>query len=173
MSHEASIAVAAELTFARHGAELGIQFLADEIAKVRAMGLDDRRALRLGAVLVLSSSRRGVSTGRNRCGQDERLPSGRFGPDRSRPSVVARDGSGVLRAHPAADRARRPRRRSRDLANRLRTIASEHGLKRTLMRALALSMTIDADTDRAVEPLVEFLRLMRRHGLPAATGPPS
>ena len=29
------------------------------------------------------------------------------------------------------------------------------------MRALVLSATIDADTDRAVEPLVEFLRLMR------------
>ncbi len=50
---------------------------------------------------------------------------------------------------------------ARDLANRLRGIASERGLTRTLMRALALSMRIDAPTDPAIESLVEFLRLTR------------
>ena len=50
---------------------------------------------------------------------------------------------------------------ARDLADSLRRIASERGLTRTLMRALALSMTIDADSDRGSELLVEFLRLTR------------
>ena len=50
------------------------------------------------------------------------------------------------------------------LANSLRATAHEHGLLRTLLRGLALSMAVAEQagwTERSVEHLVEFLRLAR------------
>ena len=157
--HEAAIAVAAELTLTRHGSTVGIEFLTDEIAKVRAMGL--AKIVRYATALL---SQLLAETGRFRQAEhawrDERLPT-------DAANLLDLDGQS-WREMEALSCARirlltelGDRDAARDLANRLRGIASERGLRRTLMRALALSMTIDADSDRASEPLVEFLRLTR------------
>ena len=158
-AHEAAVAVAAELTFARHGAELGIQFLTDEIAKVRAMGLTTivRYASALCSTFLVESGR---SDGAKQVWRDERLPRDVSDlTDLDRQSWREMEAVSCARIRLLTELGDRDA--ARGLANRLRAVASEHGLTRTLMRALALSMTIDADTDRAIEPLVEFLRLMR------------
>ena len=102
--HEAAISVAAELTLTRHGPAVGIEFLTDEIAKVRAMGLATivRYASALLSFFLVEAGRtRASPTGlAGRAASDRRC-----GPARSRRAVVARDGSVVVRAHPAAVRS--------------------------------------------------------------------
>ena len=157
--HEAAIAVAAELICTRHDPKVGIQFLTDEIAKVRVMGL--AKIVRYAtALLSLLLAEAGRCDQAEQVWKDERLPTDAAG-------LLDLDGQS-WREMEALSCARirlltelGDRDGARDLANRLRGIASQRGLRRTLMRALALSMTIDARTDRAIEPLVEFLRLTR------------
>ena len=157
--HEAAIGVAAELTFRRHDPEVGIEFLAAESAKAAATGLPN--IMRYVSALLSSSL---VEAGRygqaEQVWREERLPT-----DVS--ELLDLDGQSwrememlsCARVRLLAELGERGA--ARDLASRLRGIASERGLTRTLMRALVLSMTIDAHTDRAIEPLVEFLRLTR------------
>ena len=157
--HEAAISVAAELTLERHGPVVGIEFLTDEIAKVRAMGLAKivRYASALLSLFLVEAGRSGQA---QQAWSDERLPT-----DAS--ALLDLDGQSwremetlsCARIRLLSELGKRDA--ARDLANSLRRIASERGLTRTLMRTLALSMTIDADSDRAREPLVEFLRLTR------------
>ena len=157
--HAAAIAVAAELTFARHGVEPGIQFLTDEIAKVRAMGLTTivRYASALYSAFLVEAGR---SDGAEQVWRDEGLPKDVSDLiDLERRSWREMEALSCARIRLLTEHGDRDA--ARDLANRLRGVASEHGLTRTLMRALALSMMIETDADRAVEPLVEFLRLMR------------
>ena len=158
-AHAAAIAVAAELSSARHGTEFGIQFLADEIAKVRAMGLTTivRYASTLRSLFLLEAGR---PDGAEQVWRDERLPtdvSDLIDLDRrSWREVEALSCARIRLLTELGDRDA-----ARDLANRLRRISSQHGLTRTLMRALVLSMVIEAGADGALEPLVEFLRLTR------------
>jgi len=157
--HAAALAVAAELTFARHGAELGIQFLTDEIARVRAMGLATivRYASALCSTFLVEAGR---SDRAEQVWQDERLPRDASDViDLDRQSWREMEALSCARIQLLIELGDRDA--ARGLANHLCRIASERDLTRTLMRALVLSMTIDADTDRAVEPLVQFLRLAR------------
>ena len=157
--HAAAIAVAAELTSARHGVEVGIEFLTKEIAKVRAIGLATivRYASALCSFLLVEA---GHPDRAEQVWQDERLAVDAADlVDLDRQSWREMEVLSCARIRLLTELGDRDA--ARDLANRLRGIASERGLTRTLMRALVLSMTIDADTDRAVEPLVEFLRLTR------------
>ena len=157
--HETAIAVAAELTCTRHDPQAAIEFLTDEITKVRAMGL--AKIVRYAsAMLSFVLAEAGCPGRAEQVWQDEQLPTDAAG-------LLDLDGQS-WREMEALSCARirlltelGDRDVARDLANRLRGIASQRGLRRTLMRALALSMTIDAPTDRAIEPLVEFLRLTR------------
>ena len=158
-AHAAAVGVAAELTLARHGADVGIEFLTQEIAKVRAMGLATivRYASALCSFFLVEAGRADRA---EQVWQDERLPADVADLiDLDRQSWREMEVSSCARIRLLTELGDRDA--ARDLANRLRGIASERGLTRTLMRALVLSMTIDADTDRAVEPLVEFLRLTR------------
>ena len=157
--HQAAIAVAAELTFRRHDPEGGIQLVADEIAKVRAMGL--AAIVRYASALLSSLLLEAGASGRaEQVWRDERLPTDVAelldlrGQSWREMEMLSCARIRLLTELGDRDAAR-------DLASRLRGIASERGLTRTLMRALVLSMTIDARTDRAIEPLVEFLRLTR------------
>ena len=158
-AHAAAIAVAAELSSARHGTEFGIQFLADEIAKVRAMGLTTivRYASTLRSLFLLEAGR---PDGAEQVWRDERLPtdvSDLIDLDRrSWREVEALSCARIRLLIELGDRDA-----ARDLANRLRRISSQLGLTRTLMRALVLSMVVEAGADGALEPLVEFLRLTR------------
>ena len=157
--HAAAIAVAAELTSARHGVEVGIEFLTHEIAKVRAMGLATivRYASALCSFFLVEAGRPDRA---EQVWRDERLAAdGADLVDLDRQSWREMEVLSCARIRLLTELGDRDA--ARDLANRLRGTASERGLMRTLMRALVLSMTIDADTERAVEPLVEFLRLTR------------
>ena len=72
--HEAAIAVAAELICTRHDPQVGIQFLTDEIAKVRVMGLAKivRYATALLSRLLAEAGR---SDRAEQVWKDERLPT--------------------------------------------------------------------------------------------------
>ncbi len=157
--HEAAIAVAAELTLTRHGPAVGIEFLTDEIAKCRAMG---RATIVRYASAMLSLFL--VEAGRSRQAQqawrNEGLPTDAAALlDLDGQSWREMEALSCARIRLLSELGKRDA--ARNLANRLCRIASKRGLRRTLMRALALSMTIDSDSDRATEPLVEFLRLTR------------
>ena len=157
--HEPAIAVAAELTLTRHGAEAAIQLLANELARVRAKGTWNVSRY-VSALLSQYSIEAGRSDQGEQVWHDERLPvSVPDLIDLDRQSWREMEGLSCARIRLLTELGDRDA--ARDLANRLRGIASERGLTRTLMRALVLSMTIGADTDRAVELLVEFLRLTR------------
>ena len=157
--HAAAIGVAAELTFLRQGPEVGIEFLVDEMTRVRAMGL---ATIRRYASALLSSwlIAAGLLGRAEQVWRDERLPTDVADLlDLHGQSWREMEALSCARVRLLIEQGRRDT--ARDLASRLRGVASERGLTRTLMRALALSMTIDARTDRAIEPLVEFLRLTR------------
>ena len=160
--HEAAVAVAAELTLTRHGAEPSVQLLANELERVRAKGAKGVWSLSryVSALLSQSSIEAGRPDHGKQVWRDERLPVNVSDLiDLDRQSWREMEVLSCARIRLLTELGDRDA--ARDLANRLRGIASERGLTRTLMRALVLSMTIDADTDRAVEPLVEFLRLTR------------
>ena len=169
--HAAAIAVAAELTFERHGVELGIQLLTDEIAKVRAMGLTTivRYASALHSAFLVEAGR---SDGAEQVWRDERLPKD-FSDliDLERQSWREMEALSCARIRLLTELGDRDA--ARDLADRLRRIASEHGLTRTLMRALALSMMIETDAGPGRRAARRVPAADARHGLPAATGPPS
>ena len=157
--HEAAIGVSAELTFRGHGPEVGIEFLAAESAKAKATGL--AAIIRFVSALFASSLvEAGLSGRAEQVWREEQLPT-------DVAELLDLEGQSwrememlcCARIRLLAEQGNLGA--ARDLARRLRGIASERGLTRTLMRALALSMTIDARTDRAIEPLVEFLRLAR------------
>ena len=157
--HEAAVAVAAELTLTRHSAEAAVLLLANELARVRAKGIWN--VSRYVSTLLSQYS---IEAGRPDQGEqvwrDERLPADVADLiDLDRQSWREMEVLSCARIRLLTELGDRDA--ARDLANRLRGTASERGLMRTLMRALVLSMTIDADTERAVEPLVEFLRLTR------------
>ncbi len=157
---EAAISVATELKCTRHGPEVGVEFLAEEVAKARAAGLETieryASALRSQTLAEARHASRAEQVWR-----DEELPTDPAG-------LLDLDGQS-WREMEALSCARirlltalGKRDAAGDLAQRLRALASERGLRRTLMRALGLSMAIDADdTDRAIKPLVEFLGLTR------------
>ena len=158
-AHEAAVGVAAELTFTRHGAEPGLQYVADEIARLRPWTSVPilRYASALRSLYLMEA---GYPDRAERVWQQERLPTDATGLlDLDSQSWREMEALSCARIRLLTELGRRDA--ARDLANRLRRIASERGLVRTLMRALALSMTIDAHTDRASEPLVEFLQLTR------------
>ena len=157
---EAAVAVAAELTLTSHGAEAAIQLLANALARVRANGAWNVSRY-VSALLSHYSIEAGRSDQAEQVWCDERLPV-------SIPALIDEAGQS-WREMEALSCARirlltelGKRDAARDLAKRVRGTASERGLTRTLMRALVLSMAIDADTGRANEPLVEFLRLTCR-----------
>ena len=157
--HEAAIGVAAELTFRRHGPEVGIDFLAAESAKAKATGLPSIMRY-VSALLSCSLVEAGLSGRAEQVWHEERLPT-------DVAELLDLDGQSwrememlcCARVQLLAEQGNRAA--ARELARRLRGIASECSLTRTLMRALALLITIDARTDRAIEPLVEFLRMTR------------
>ena len=153
------IAVAAELSFRSHGPEVGIEFLADEIAKVRATGFATMVRY-VSALLSSTLVEAGLSERAEQVWRDERLPTDVADLlDLRGQSWREMEMLSCARVRLLTEQGNRDA--ARELASRLRGIASERGLTRTLMRALVLSMTIDARSDRALEPLVEFLRLTR------------
>ena len=156
---EAALAVAAELNRTRYGPEVGVGFLEEEIAKARAAGLE--AIVRYASALLSHALVDAGHAGRaERAWRDGRLPTDPadlFDLDRQswrEMEALSCARIGLLTALGNRDAAG-------DLAQRLRALTSARGLKRTLMRALVLSMALDADTDGAIEPLVEFLGLTR------------
>ena len=160
--YAAAIAVTAELTFAQYSRQAAVQLLSRAVDDVRATGitsLSHQMAALLVQYLVevdcVDDAGREWRANGLACEADALL-------DLDRQSWRTMETLACARVRLLSAQGKRAV--AEELASRLRAVASERGLVRTVLRSLALSMVVahDAgDADRAVERLVEFLRLTR------------
>ena len=158
----AAVAVSAELMFEQYGSRAAIQLLTRTVDAVRATG-NQSLSNTMSALLADYLVQAGHSEKAGQVWRDHELPCGM--PellDLERQSwrtmeAVSCARVRVLEAQGAFDAAEA-------LAGNLCRVALEHGLLRTLLRGLALSMAVAhraGQPDRALERLVEFIRAAR------------
>ena len=157
-AYEAAIAVTAELLYTVHGAEVAVQLLEEECARDRAKRLSNVSHY-VSALLSLYQVEAGRPDEGEQVWRDARLPTDVPDlVDLDRRSWREMELLGCTRIRLLVELGDRDA--ARELANHVRRRASERGLTRTLMRALALLMAVDTRADWAVERLVEILRLV-------------
>ena len=160
--YAAGMAVSAELTFAQHGGETVIPLLRNAVDEVRAAG-GESLSHHMSALLAHYLAELGSPDDAEGAWRDGGLPSGAselFDLERRSwrtMEALACARIRLLVGQDAADAAE-------ELARGLCAVASERDLKRTWLRALALSMVVAESAghyDRSLARLVEFLRLTR------------
>ena len=158
----AAVAVSAELMFEQYGSTAAIQLLTRTVDAVRATG-NESLSNTMSALLADYLVQAGHSEQAGQVWRDHELPCGMPALlDLERQSwrtmeAVSCARVRVLEAQGAFDAAE-------DLAGHLCRVALEHGLVRTRLRGLALSMAVAhraGQPDRALERLVEFIRAAR------------
>ena len=158
----AAVAVSAELMFEQYGSRAAIQLLTRTVDAVRATG-NESLSNTMSALLADYLVQAGHSEQAGQVWRDHELPCGM--PellDLERQSWRTMEAMScarvrVLEAQGAFDAAEA-------LAGNLCRVALEHGLLRTRLRGLALSMAVAhraGQPDRALERLVEFIRAAR------------
>ena len=158
-----AISVSAELTFEQHDSEAVIRLLQKTLDDVRAMR-SDMLSNCIAGLLVFYLVEVGRTDQATQAWRDHALPDDiselldlEGQPWRTMESIAcARVRLLVAQCEFAA---------AEELASRLCATASEHGLLRTMLRGLALSMVVAeraGQPDRARERLIEFLRLTRK-----------
>ena len=158
----AAVAVSAELMFEQYGSTAAIQLLTRTVDAVRATG-NESLSNTMSALLADYLVQAGHSEQAGQVWRDHELPCGMPALlDLERQSwrtmeAVSCARVRVLEAQGAFGAAE-------DLAGHLCRVALEHGLVRTRLRGLALSMAVAhraGQPDRALERLVEFIRAAR------------
>ena len=160
--HATALAVSAELTFEQYDAETVIGRLTEVVDDVRAKGIASL-SNNLSALLAYYL----VEVGRPEDAREVWRANGLPGAapellDLERQSWRTMEALSCARVRLLA--AQGEWAAAEELAGRLCSTASEHGLTRTLLRGQALSMVVAHEAgqpDRAQARLVEFLRLLR------------
>ena len=158
----AAIAVSAELMFAQYEREAVIQLLTKTVGEVRATGIESL-SQHMSALLAHYLVEMGRVDEADRVWRDQELPcDSRALLDLDRQSWRTMEALSCARVRLLA--AQGDYAAAEETASRLCDVASERGLVRTLLRALALWMVVAhgaGQPDRALARLVEFLRLTR------------
>ena len=156
----AAVAVAAELTCEHHGATEVIRLLTKTLGRVRAMRSESLTRC-VSGLLVFYLAEFGRPDQAARAWRDEGLPEETAALlDLDGQPWRAMESLACARIRLLAEQGEHAAAEA--LAGRLCATASEHGLLRTQLRGLALSMIAAERTgneDRALARLVEFLRL--------------
>ena len=160
--HSTAIAVAAELMLEQYGRKAAMQLLSKAVEDVRGDGV---RSLsnNLSALLAYYLVEVGRSSEAARVWSDHGLPCGVADlVDLRRQSWRTMEALSCARVRLLLELGEFAA--AGQLANRLCNTASTHGLTRTLLRGLALSMVVanrEGDEKRAQARLSEFLRVLR------------
>ena len=160
--YAAAIAVSAELTFEQYDNEAVIQLLAKAVDNVRATGIETLSNT-LSALLVFYLVEVGRPGEAGQVWRDHGLPCGAAELlDLDRQSWRTMEALSCARVRLLAEQGEFAA--AGEIASRLCSVASEHGLTRTELRGLALSMVVAhraGQTEQALVRVVEFLRLAR------------
>ena len=160
--YSTAIAVSAELMFEQYGSKAVLQLLSKAVEDVRASGVESlsRNMSALLAYYLVEVKR---SSEAARIWNDHELPCGVTDlVDIERQSWRMMEALSCARVRLLL--ALGESAAAEELAGRLCDAASSHGLTRTLLRGLALSMVVaheQGDTNRAQVRLTEFLRVLR------------
>ena len=160
-----AIAVTAELTFAQHDREAVIRLLTKTVGDVEVTGIESL-SHHMSALLAYYLVEVGRADEAGRVWRDRGLPREALELlDLDRQSWRTMEALSCARVRLLT--AQGECAAAEELARRLCGVASERGMTRTLLRGLALSMVVAhcaGQSDRALERLVEFLRLSREVG---------
>ena len=157
--YSTALAVSAELTFAQYGSRAVIPLLTRAVDDVRVTGLESLSNV-VSALLAHYLVEVGRSDEAGQVWREQGLPCGTAElVDIERQSWRTMEALSCARIRLLAEQGEWAA--AEELADRLRATASAHGLVRTLLRALALSMVVAhraGQPDRALARLAEFLR---------------
>ena len=160
--YSTAIAVGAELMLEQYGRKAAVQLLSKAVEDVREGGIESL-SKNLSALFAYYLVEAGRSSEAARVWSDHGLPCGVTDlVDLERQSWRTMEALSCARVRLLLELGESAA--AEDLAGRLCEIASTHGLTRTLLRGLSLSMVVahrKGDASRAQARLTEFLRVLR------------